>query len=186
MFLANKGMTVFLMCPFRAPGAVAGISRVNNFVSYIYEGPMWTQQEADTFKGQLTFTGGGFTLTNSLKPMFDAIRRNLGYTSSGMPTLHGQELTDKAHGKSLDEVCFRLRPVGTVKLTSNATGIIGVLITVAYATSNTNTTGLIVVLSVGLPGSGAEVEIEDTNVVSGETIRVNDLYLKFSGLLGES
>lgn len=186
MFLANKGMTAFLMCPFRATSGVSGVSQVNNTVTYMYEGPMWTQQEADTFRNQLTYTTTGMTLGNSLAGLFNAIRRSLGYTSGSMPTLQGQTLTNKAYGKTADEACFRMRAPVTVKLTGGATGILGVLIVVTYSTYNTNTTGLIAVMSVGLPGSGAEVELEDTNIASGNVIQLNDLYLRLSGLLGES
>lgn len=186
MFLANKGMTAFLMCPFRASGSVSGISRVNNTVSYIYEGPMWTQQEADTFRGQLLYTESGLTMGDRLLAMFNSIRRNLGYTSNVGPTLQGQLLTDKAHGNSPDEACFRMREPIPVRLTAWNEGTLGLLIVVTYLAYNTHTTSMIAVLSVGLPGSGAEVEIESTDVVSEDRIKLNDLYLKFSGLLGEA
>lgn len=186
MLLANKGMMALLMGPLRSTVAVSGTPRMSNVVSYIYEGSMWTPQEAETFKNQLTYTTTGMTAGNNLANLFDPIRKRLGYTTDTPPAARGDALSGKAYGRNVDEVCFRMRPPSVSKLTALVAGTVGLLITVAYENYNSNTTGLIVVMSVGLPGSGAEVEIENTSVAIGDILRINDLYIKIDGLLGET
>lgn len=188
MFLANKGMTALLMCPMRSALAVSGVARTAYVVSYIYEGPMLTQQEAETLRGQLNYTTTGMTQVSRLPDLFNQIRKRLGYTTDTPPATRSDPLSRKAYGRNVDEVCFRMRPPSASKLTALVAGTVGLLITVTYEGDgpNTNTTGLIVVMSVGLPGSGAEVEIENTAVSIGDILRINDLYIKIDGLLGET
>lgn len=186
MFLANKGMTSLLMCPMRSSFAVSGVVRTTNVVSYIYEGPMWTQQEAEAFRGQLNYTATGMTQGSSLPGLFDQIRKRLGYTTDTPPATRGDSLLGEAYGRNVDEVCFRMRSSSVSKLTALVAGTVGLLITVTYESYNSSSTGLIVVMSVGLPGSGAEVEIENTAVSIGDILRINDLYIKIDGLLGET
>jgi hypothetical protein len=182
MFLANKGMTAYLMNPFRA---AAGGAFASYAVTYLYEGPELTAGELAALKTAVTTGTGAMAGGSAFTTYLNSIRRYLAYTSISGTTVSGQLLVNKAYGNTVDEFCLRLRPVVTSVLKGFQAGTTGLMLCMLYDNYN-GPIHAAVLMTVGLPGSGKEIEIENTTIAANDVIRVNDMYVRLTDLLGES
>lgn len=179
-FLANEPMMQFLMHPFHR-NDLAG-SAIVFMEFYTGQNSLTPAELAYSQTTAVNLTTGYL----NCQAMSNFLRTSRTMVSHGIGAGAGFTPAPKSHYGKPDRKAFLLsqRQSGT-DLNIVASGTAALAMVLLYDTSYATQSRCAFICSVGTIGSGAEIELEDVVFAAGKRIRLNDISINVSNLLGE-
>jgi hypothetical protein len=182
MFKLSKNMTALMLNSVR--NSESGFSSSNNqyLNAILYTGGDLSPGEIAAFENAGTQTGAANTYTRNYTAAYNLLastRTLLAQTPTAISPLIQRF---QNFGKTPDKSIWRLSQLAPLSVSSS--GVAGLLVIKFSSTPNSATTArLVFVFTVGLPGSGAEIELTETNLVAGSLVYLNDIEIDYQGLM---
>ena len=175
MLLLNKGMMQYIKHPFhRNDYAHTTLMWVS-----IYDGPDLTEEQLNAIRGSM-LASGRFNHSDIISRL--GARNQLVWDGSN---LTGMALTTIKSDGGPAKIIFPFSRISNVLL-GRAAGKASLLHLTLYSNSSSVNTACELFFTVGLPNSGADVELDEVEVTVGKRFRLNDIVFNIENLLGEA
>jgi hypothetical protein len=184
MFKMNNYMASVMLNSFRNVEPSGHINQQNNYlVARLYTGGDLSPAEITALNNApQPGTGAIFAYTRNYESAFATLTSTRTLLARTPAT--GSSLIQRFQnvGSSSDKSVWRLSQLAPLSVI--ASGTAGLL--VIYLTSNPGTENIcraLYTFTVGLPGSGAEIELTETTLTTDSQITLNDIEIDYQGLM---